>query len=706
MRIPKIGPLWKLAGLLAEWYVDHSEGLMKKIGLVGSALVMMILCVTSAVNPGLFSGLFSVHTVKADFNNSLYKAQYSGDIVSKASSINNYYYALPSFTMDTVPLIGGYFINSDLTGSAIVDANGRNVPFMPPSGNDTANWYFFESPVQQSQTYRYKLYTGPEDLDGDLVYFPSSTGMRVNGASSLDLGTSDFEININGYFDPNNTGADSIIFQNDEFMLQYKNGQLVLSNGSSGIISTQVSTIDGYTLKNGTYSTVLNNTSNAIVTLVAKPVYSYTSTTGANTVTGTSSSTSGSTTYRDEFNLEYGTTYTTWHTTIWNITNITRTTNKTTSTIATNIDGPIPIIFGQYTTTLNNNNLTTLILNDQSGTAKTISMGAPITTSAPAANVSSASNTSTSQTTSVTMRDYAVYPYTRTTSWTTYLTTNYTDINRTTVSTIVTGIRNAGLVADRIGVMYYDIPSNTYTANWSGGEKTLTIAREGANLTVSDGSTTLMTVPIGSDPVETDAAQNWTFAQAGAMKYLRSLTISKQGTTVGSWQWNKGTTFTDLSGNGNTAYPSFRTSSIDNNTSTTFGNYRAISTKTTTTTSATSTEATNSGLIDTETPDSEINKPKDDDSNWQNIFLFGIFYNIAKEGGIPPSLFFVPLFGAIAIGAFFLAYHFTRDMLISGIVGNAVLGFGITVSVLYTIPLVLGIVLMFVMLVKRKTVSL
>ena len=707
MKIPKFKPLWNLSGKIAYWYVDHCDGIGKKAGLVFSALAMMALSIVTTTNPTLFNGLFSVHTVKADYNNNLHLAQYSGDINTKASSINNYYYAIPTFTMDIVPLIGGYFINSDLTGSAIVDINGRNIPYMPPSGDDTVNWYFFTSPVQQSKTYNYKLYTGAQDLNGDIVYFPSSSGMRVNGDADLDFGTDDFTIRINGYFDSNNTGADSIIFQNDEFMLQYRNGQLVLSNGSSGIISTQVSTVEGYTLKNGTFSTVLNNTSNAIVTLVANPVFTQTTTTGANTITVTSSSSDHSTTYRDEFNTEYGTVITTWHTTIWSTINTTRTTAKTTSNVYTAIDGLVPVIFGDYTTTLSGNDVTTLILNDQSGSAKTISMGAPITTKTPPMVTTTASNTTTAKTTSVTSRDNAVYPYTRTTRWTTYFTTNYTDITRATTYDIWTQIQNAGKVADRIGIMYYDIPSNTYTADWNGGDKTLIIARSGSVLTISDGSTTLMSVPIGSDPVETDAAQNWTFAQQGAMKYLRNLEITKQGATVGSWAWNKGATFTDLSGNGNTAYPSFRSSPINNNTQTVFGNYRAISTRTTTTTtSATGTEASSTGLIDTETPDSEINRPRDDDSNWQNIFLFGIFYNIAQEGGIPPSLFFVPLFGCIAILAFFVAYHFTRDMLISGIVGNAVLGFGVTVSILYTIPLVLGIVLMFVMLVKRKTVSL
>jgi hypothetical protein len=706
MKIPVFKPLWNLSGKIAYWLVDKSRSFWKKVGLSVSALAMSVLSVFCGMNPSLFGGLFSLHTAFAASTPNVSLAQYAGNIQVKASSLNNYFNSIESFNMDVTPLIGGYFIDNDLLGSAITDSSGYNVPFMPPSGNESSAWYFFQPVLMQGRTYNYTLYTGSEDLNGDIVYFPSSSGMTVNASNTLDFGANDFSININGFFDPNNTGADNIIFQNDDFALRYSNGQLVLSNGSGGIIQTQVSTLGSYTLKNGTYSTVLNNTSNAIVTMVVNPTSLVTSTSNGTTVSTTSNNTSTQsyTTYTEGMvgtkTYQYITQYTTYVTnrTTYNTTNITANTMT--------IDGRIPIIFGNYTTTVSGNGVTTLILNEQSSSAKTLSAGAVSSSSVSQTTYANTTNNTTANpVSSVISTKQQLGPTQSLTRITTYLTNNTTFFTSKVIGNI-TNINNAGQVGDRIGLMYYDIPSNTYAANWEGGDKILTVSRSGSILTVSDGSTTIMSIPLASDPVATDGTSSWTIAQQGAMKYLRSMTINNNGTDVASWNWEKGNTFTDNTGTGNTAYPSFITSPITNGADTTLSGYRAIDNYTTTTTSTTSaTTTTQGGIIDTDTPDSDINR-EIDESKWENIFLFGIFYNLALDGGIPPSLIFIPLFGALAIIAFAIAYHFTRDILVSGLAGNAALGLGISMSVLYTIPLILGLIVMLVLLVKRKTVSL
>lgn len=48
-----------------------------------------------------------------------------------------------------------------------------------------------------------------------------------------------------------------------------------------------------------------------------------------------------------------------------------------------------------------------------------------------------------------------------------------------------------------------------------------------------------------------------------ATSYMTAATFTKGGVLRGSWAWNYGATFTDLSGNGNTGYPTFRTTSSD-----------------------------------------------------------------------------------------------------------------------------------------------
>ena len=701
MKIPVFKPLWNLSGKIAYWLVEKSSSFWKKVGLTFSAVVMSVLSMFCGMNPSLFGGLFSVHTMFAASTPDVASAEYAGNIQVKASSFNNYFNSIESFNMDTTPLIGGYFIDNDLIGSAIADSSGYNVPFMPPSGNDTSSWYFFQPVLMQGRTYNYTLYTGAENLSGDIVYFPSASGMTVNASNTLDFGSDDFTIQINGYFDNNNTGADNIIFQNDDFSLKYSNGQLVLSNGSGGIIQTQVSSLGSYTLKNGTYSTVLNNTSNAIVTMVVNPT-SLVSSTQATTVSSNVQSqvvTSNTASYVTQGGIY--TTYVRLYTTTNNTTRL----NTSISGVTTSVTGVIPILFGNYSTTVSGNGVSTIIINDQSGAAKTLSAGlSPNTTSTQSTYANTTYSIIGTPITSITS-SIGGGQFDITYRYTTYVT-NYTTIYTSKSVGNVTTISNAGKVGDRIGLMYYDIPSNTYAANWEGGDKILTIARNGSTLTVRDGSTTLMSIPVASNPVATNGSANWTIAQQGAMKYLRSMTINNDGTDVASWSWEKGNTFTDQSGTGNTAYPSFITAPITNDSYTTFSGYRAVDNYTTTTTSTTSSTTTQTGgIVDTETPDSDINKNVDE-SKWENIFLFGIFYNLAQDGGIPPSLFFIPMFGALAIIAFAVAYHFTRDMLVSGLAGNAMLGLGITMSVLYTIPLILGLIIMLVLLVKRKTVSL
>ena len=707
MKIPVFKPLWDLSGKIAYWLVEKSRSFWKKLGLTVSALSMSVLSVFCGMNPGLFNGLFAVHTAFAASTPNVGLAQYAGAVQVKASNLNNYYNSIESFQMDTTPLIGGYFINNDLTGSAIADSNGYNVPFMPPSGNDSSAWYFWQPVLMQGRTYNYTLYTGADDLNGDIVYFPSSAGMTVNASNTLDFGSDDFTIQINGYFDPNNTGSDDIVFKNDGFELEYKNGQLILSNGSGGIISTQVSTLGSYTLTNGVYSTVLNNTSAAIVTMVVNPTSLVTSTSNGTTVSTTSNNTStySYTTFTQGMvgtkTYDYITQYTTYVTnrTTFNTTNVTANT--------TTIDGRIPIIFGNYTTTVSGNGVTTVILNEQSSSAKTLSAGAVSSSSVSQTTYANTTNNTTANpVSSVVSTKQQLGPTQSLTRITTYLTNNTTFFTSKNIANI-TNVTNAGQVGNQIGLMYYDIPSNTYQASWAGGDKVLTVSRSGATITVSDGDVVLMSVPVASDPVATDGTASWTIAQQGAMKYLRSMSITNDGTDVASWSWEKGNTFTDQTGTGNTAYPNYITAPIDNGAYTTLSGYRAIDNYTTTTTSTTTSASPtqSGGIIDTETPDSDINRDVDE-SKWENVFLFGMFYNLAQEGGIPPSLFFIPLFGALAIIAFAIAYHFTRDILVSGLAGNAALGLGISMSVLYTIPLILGLVIMFVLLVKRKTVSL
>jgi hypothetical protein len=67
-------------------------------------------------------------------------------------------------------------------------------------------------------------------------------------------------------------------------------------------------------------------------------------------------------------------------------------------------------------------------------------------------------------------------------------------------------------------------------------------------------------LPVMSVP---DNSNNWQIGSANTTLYFTSANITIGGSLKGSWAWQYGATFTDLSGNGNTATPTFRTTNSD-----------------------------------------------------------------------------------------------------------------------------------------------
>lgn len=61
----------------------------------------------------------------------------------------------------------------------------------------------------------------------------------------------------------------------------------------------------------------------------------------------------------------------------------------------------------------------------------------------------------------------------------------------------------------------------------------------------------------------TDNTNDWIIGAGGSMPYLYYAKITVGGVLKGSWTWEYAATFTDLSGNGNDATPSFRTTTTD-----------------------------------------------------------------------------------------------------------------------------------------------
>ncbi len=732
---------------------------IKKISLITASALVMVLSVFSAFAPISWGSLFGVHRLRASSNIDL--AQFNG-IVNVKNNQGGLLRQIVNFQADTVPMQNAFFINSDLTGSAIRDSNNSDVPYMPPSANNTSDWYLWVDLINQNATRDYTLYTANEDLNGDIVYMPAEQGMTVAGNSDMDLNDDDFRIEINGYFNPNSQSINNKIFQNDSFELTYQNGILSF-NALDAIGGYQTVTVATFpvnystqTLGDGKTAVINgNNNGTAYVTIVAVPqqtTYSpTTSTKSANSTTITTNKTT-SRTVTSSITGTFGQTYpngqyTTYISDDETIDYYVEITAEQLRTILS------PKDYAIYETVLNNvvtlqlyngnstviegNGATTITMTGVANNIRTISaVGSNGVTTATSKRTLGGNNTQTYTTKSTENAGFigssfvestsyrspdqqttTFYAYThRLTTWITSLlnTTTYQSAptTYTTFDIKTNGSGSVGVADGQLayGLQYVYLNSSAQTASWAGGDTTLVIERKNGNIQIYDElapNDVIITMPVadGQQVLTSDVA-NWTFAQNGAMPFVRDLKFYKDinntgifddTTLAGEWKWEKGNTFTDLSGNGHYAVPTFISSSTNPNLKTTLSNYGSIADH-----HGTVTTTTRQGLVDTTTPDPtlEVNEEK-----WKDILFLGILADTAQEGGIPLSLIFVPLLGMLAVFVHFIVYKYTRDMLISGIAGCTCLGLGIALNVLYTFPLVIGILIMFVLLVKRKTIS-
>lgn len=157
-----------------------------------------------------------------------------------------------------------------------------------------------------------------------------------------------------------------------------------------------------------------------------------------------------------------------------------------------------------------------------------------------------------------------------------------------------------------------------------------------------------------------DTPNEWQFFTANATPYVSNMTITINGTQQGRWEWQYGTTFTDLTGNGHTATPTFRTAGSSSNVTANLTTYTPYTQSTSTPTSPNA-SAGNITIAFTQPPNlySEL-----------NITMPGaVWWNGVLDGAnIPRAIFWFPwLFGwTCLIG---LAIHWlTKSLLVQGLV--------------------------------------
>lgn len=136
--------------------------------------------------------------------------------------------------------------------------------------------------------------------------------------------------------------------------------------------------------------------------------------------------------------------------------------------------------------------------------------------------------------------------------------------------------------------------------------------------------------------------------------YIGTMTITKNGATAGQWEWEYNDEFTDLSGNGNTGTPSFRTASSDADVS------ADISGFTSTYSASTPTGNTTGGWSMIETV------PTEPDSLWTEggtgFPLGPEVAATADSAGQPQTVWLYAFAFALAVGAFILTYAATHKI--------------------------------------------
>lgn len=159
-----------------------------------------------------------------------------------------------------------------------------------------------------------------------------------------------------------------------------------------------------------------------------------------------------------------------------------------------------------------------------------------------------------------------------------------------------------------------------------------------------------------------DSGDDWNFCESPAVIAMEYIDWNVNDTQTGYWIWEYNTTFTDQSGNDNTATPTFRTSCSSENVTASLISFSPISeAKSTTTGTGDWPELIEDTPEEPETAYDEEERP--------GIFFEPIVYALANASGVPESFFFyIFSFLVIIIPIGMLSYRIHPSLTIKGAV--------------------------------------
>lgn len=637
------------------------------------------------------------------------------------------------FDPSTSVMIANGLVNSSLTGTAVTDLANKDLVYMPAS----QSWVVYVPSVAANTSLNERFYISTNNLNSHIAYFPGTSGLYTNRTSALTLsGTDDWSFTIDG----------QSISGDGSYLFKYGSNLYALLNGNTitfgyGTITVPIGTYThntswayywgtigtGYTFTTNGTQTNLNNGTYLVAsrqsTSVATNRYVALKTTLSNNPYNTMILRS----WADSDNQTtqsygYGTSSSTYDTvtssTITN-SNLLRMTIPTGSTI-------YPIIKSAYNAANKYYEVRAYMLAFAKADNPTQYSALTKYGSNASAMISNSTNMLNDLAACITLATKCTGDF----MWQCVANSTFTTaLNSSPYKSIITSsIDWAKALAWNTGSYTQTTPSgNTWTLSTTQdvpvGNHSYNFRKEGNtisiyvdNMLVRGGifeetsyyNTLNSMNKTYSQTVSYTTQSTIEFAHGGAILFADEITMSKNSADVASWVWafTDNQTFPDTTGNGNTGYPSFRVTnygSVDSgaNLSVSLGIYQPANVAQYDAPGG-SEASTFTGLLP------EIEQPEQDVDlgRIQNVPFASVFEDLLEAGGIPSQLFWLPIMMTFAIAACGVAYHLTRDALISCIAGDVMLGLGCALSILYTVPLVIGIVTTIVLLVKRKTISL
>jgi len=141
-----------------------------------------------------------------------------------------------TLTLSTADMITAGMINATATDATVHRPGAVDTPFMP--GYSTNPWVIYVPTADKQTVQNYYLYSG--GVTGGLIrYFPADAGMTTSDDATIELGDN-FTINISGYFDTDNNTDKNILFKDDAFAIY--TSDTVSGNITATIIEASVAT--------------------------------------------------------------------------------------------------------------------------------------------------------------------------------------------------------------------------------------------------------------------------------------------------------------------------------------------------------------------------------------------------------------------------------------------------------------------------------